>query len=223
MFAWLNRFRTKTIYFVRHGETVLNAAKIRQGPDGALSEKGRQQVEAQAKRLEIYPIDIILVSPFERTQETAAIINSHLHKPLELAPLLVERRNPTEIIGRSSDDPEVRAIVDKIDKSFHEGGLRYSDEENFEDLKKRAHDLLEFLAQRSERRILCVTHGIFLTMVIAYMQFGEALTAKDFVELRYMNPANNASITVCTYNPRNKKYHNGWALRAWNDYARLIG
>lgn len=222
MFSFLNRFRTKTVYFVRHGETVLNAAKIRQGSEGGLSDKGKLQVQAQAERLKIYTIDIILASPFERTRETAAIINKSLNKKIEFNPLLAERRNPSEIIGKSADDPEVRHIVDVIDKSLHEGGLRYSDEENFEDLKKRAHDLLEYLAHRPERNILCVTHGIFLTMVIAYIQFGEALTAQRFVELSFFNPTNNAAITVCGYNPRKKRFNNGWQLRAWNDYARLI-
>ena len=43
---------TKLIYFVRHGETLNNAKGIRQGPEGPLSEKGRAQALATAKRKE---------------------------------------------------------------------------------------------------------------------------------------------------------------------------
>lgn len=211
----------KTIYFVRHGETVLNAEHIRQGPEGPLSERGKQQAAETGKRLVGFPIDVMIASPFERTRQTAEIINSYLHKPLDYSELLRERKNPTEIIGKWYDDQEVRKIIDMIDKSFHESNFRYSDEENFEDLKLRAHQLLDFLEARPEKHILCVTHGIFLTMVIAYMQYREKLTSEAYAKLTFFNPANNAAITVCEFDPLDTSSpEHGWSLLAWNDYSR---
>jgi broad specificity phosphatase PhoE len=211
----------KRIYFVRHGETILNAQRVRQGAEGALSEKGRTQAQATGERLKNFPIDIMLVSPFERTQETAGIINEIIHKPFELNDLLKERKNPTEIIGKWYDDVEVRHIIDRIDKSFHEGNLRYSDEENYEDLKARAEQLLDYLATRPEKNILCVTHGIFLTMVIAVIQYRNKLTPMDYARLAYHNPATNAGITVCALDPSQvENPDKGWSLIAWNDYTR---
>jgi len=221
MFSFFKRPEPKNIYFVRHGETILNAQRIRQGAEGALSEKGRTQAKFVGERLKEFPIDVIIASPYERTVESAGIINSFVNKPIEYSDLLMERRNPKEIIGKSYDDPEVRKIIDRIDKSFHEGSLRYSDEENFDDLKDRARKLLDYLQNRKEEKILCVTHGIFLTMVIAYMQYRDTLTAQEYVRLSYFNPANNAGITVCRYNPRERKNETGgWSLLAWNDYGR---
>jgi broad specificity phosphatase PhoE len=215
--------KKKLIYFVRHGETVLNAARIRQGSEGPLSDRGRQQAEVTGDRLKMFRFEAVLVSPFQRTKETAEIINKYLNKKLEFVDLLVERRNPKEIIGKSTDDPDVKRVVDLIDKSFHEGNLRISDEENFEDLKARANALLEYLSKRPEKSILCVTHGIFLTMVVAVIQYGDKLTASDFARLYFHNQANNAGITVCEYDPRQKKHDTkGWALIAWNDYSRQI-
>jgi broad specificity phosphatase PhoE len=218
-----DQYRPKKVYFVRHGETLLNAQHIRQGSGGGLSNKGKQQATLTGQRLQLFPIDVIIVSPFERTQETAAIINTFLKKPIEYSDLLKERRNPSEIIGKWADDVEVRRITDLIDKSFHDSNLRYSDEENFEDLKLRAEQLLDFLAARPERNILCVTHGIFLTMVIAVMQYRESLTAEEYIKLSFYNQANNAGITVCEFKPLEKKSPtHGWNLLAWNDYTRKL-
>jgi probable phosphoglycerate mutase len=209
--------RKKRIYFVRHGETILNAQGIRQGAEGGLSDKGREQADFLGKRMEFFRVDTIIASPYERTKETAEIINKHLNKKIEYSDLLAERRNPKEIIGKDKDDPEVKMIVDRIDKSFHDSSLRFSDEENFQDLKVRAKKLLDFLADKSEKNILCVTHGIFLKMVAAYMLYGEKLTEADYVKLSYHNNADNAGITLCQYNSRK-----GWDVLAWNDSSKIV-
>jgi broad specificity phosphatase PhoE len=222
-FLYQLRHHNKKVYFVRHGETILNAQRIRQGRDGGLSELGKKQAEATGERLKNFPIDVIISSPFERTKETTAIINKHLNKPVEYSELLAERRNPSEIIGKWYDDPEVRKIIDRIDKSFHEGSLRYSDEENYEDLRERARQLFEFLAARPEKNILCVTHGIFLTLAIAYMEYRDKLTPQDYISIAFHNPASNAGITVCEYDERHPNTESkGWTLLAWNDYNRGV-
>ena len=171
----------KLIYFVRHGETENNANNIRQGPEGPLSEKGREQALATAKRFpkEKGHPEVIIASPYERTKETAAIIGKELNMDVEYCDLLVERKNPTEIVGHSGSEQNVKQIIDRIDKSFHDDNLRYADEENFVDLKERAKKLLKYIKNRPEERIIMVTHGIFLKMVVSYMLKGEALTASD--------------------------------------------
>ena len=71
---------TKLIYFVRHGETESNAEGIRQGPNGRLTAKGREQALATAKRFPKYRgrPQVIISSPFERARETAEIIGKEL-------------------------------------------------------------------------------------------------------------------------------------------------
>jgi len=190
--------RTKLIYFVRHGETENNAKNIRQGPEGPLTEKGRAQALATALR---FPKNkgrpqIIISSPYERTKETAEIIAKELKMSVEYSNLLKERRNPSEIIGHSGQEKQVKKIIDRIDKSYHADDLRISDEENFVDLKKRAKELLISITKRKEERIIMVTHGIFLKMVISYMLYGERLTASEYNNLSYFNPINNASMAI---------------------------
>lgn len=207
----------KLIYFVRHGESELNAKGIRQGPDGPLSPKGRAQALETAKKFPKHKgkPQIIISSPYQRTRETAEIIARELHMKVHYSPLLVERKNPTEIVGHYKDDRDVRLIVDQIDKSFHDDNLRYSDEENFTDLKKRAKKLLRYIRWRRQKRIIMVTHSIFLKMVVSYILEGEALTASEYNKLSYYNPIANAGMTIIQYVPHWFK-KNEWKILTWN-------
>lgn len=224
----------KIFYMIRHGESVLNAMHIRQGREGALSELGRQQADKTGERLSKIHFDVMLVSPFQRTIETSEIIAKHLklRKPPEYVELLSERRNPSEIINKSSDLPEIKRIVDLIDKSYHSDDYRFSDEENFIDLRDRAVVLLDYLAHRMEKKTLVVTHSVFLKMIAAVINSGPNLTAQKYNLLSFLNTSNNASVTVCQserkwckspilgwFFPRRKIV---WKMLAWDDYTREV-
>ena len=211
---------TKLIYFVRHGETESNVKGIRQGPEGPLSAKGREQALATAKRFPKYKgrPQVIISSPFERAKETAEIIGKELNMKVKFSNLLKERKNPTEIIGHFGSEIEVRKIIDRIDKSYHADDLRVSDEENFMDLKKRAKKLLGYISRRNAKRIIMVTHGIFLKMVISYMLYGDKLSATQYNNLSYFNPINNANMAICSYTHHWFK-KNEWKLLVWNDLS----
>lgn len=64
-----------TIHLVRHGE-VENPKGVIYGrlPGFSLSERGRRQAEAAARRLADHHIAVVWASPLERAQETARII-----------------------------------------------------------------------------------------------------------------------------------------------------
>ena len=221
----------KQIYFIRHGESELNALNIRQGREGHLSAIGREQAKFAADRFKKIPIEIVIASEFTRAQETAGIIAETIKAPLQLTPLLNERRNPHEIIGRPSDEPEVAAILNRMDRSFHSNEQRISDEENFQDLKDRARALLRFLETRPENKILCVTHYIFLQCVAGYIELGEEFSANHLAKFNFLNPLGNAAITYCTYEEHKKRWpwqrevepqaNFGWTLVVWNDYGRI--
>ncbi len=210
----------KLIYFVRHGETVLNSQGVRQGAEGPLTEKGREQAQSTALRFPKHKgkPEVIIASPWQRTRETAEIIGKELDMKVEYCDLLVERRNPSEIIGHSGGEKKVREIIDRIDKSFHPDDLRYSDEENFADLKARAKKLLHYIKKRSEKRIIMVTHGIFLKMVASYMLYGDALTAGEYNSLSYFNPINNASMCIVSHTSH-WFAKDEWKILVWNDLA----
>ncbi|NOU27056.1 MAG: histidine phosphatase family protein [Polyangiaceae bacterium] len=85
-----------TIYLVRHGETVWNAAGRFQGArDSALTARGREQAAAVGRVLAATlgngsaPL-VAHVSPRGRTQETAAILGRHVALELREEPRLAE-------------------------------------------------------------------------------------------------------------------------------------
>ncbi len=206
------------IFLLRHGETILNKEHIRQGSDGALSPNGREQASKAATRLLPFKIKKMYTSPFERTIETANIVSTTIKLPYTLCDLLEERRNPTEIIGRNYEDPLTVQVINYIDKSFHDPDARYSDEENFNDLKSRAIALKKFLAENAINNTLCVSHGILLKMFMSVLLIGDALTVPDYIKLSVYNPADNAAISLISYNPIKKLFNkNPWTILAYND------
>lgn len=210
--------RPKRFYFVRHGQTILNAKHIRQGSEGGLTEQGKAQAKRTGEFLSSLPIKRIIASPFERTVETAGLINESFHLPISYTPLLAERRNPSEIIGKTYEDPLVKSIINRIDLSYHQDNEHYSDEENFEDLKNRARACLKHLERSRGTDFIVVTHGIFLKMLLGFMLYRERLHTPEYIKLSFFNPADNGAITVCEYHPWRRwlERTRGWYITSYN-------
>ena len=80
-----------TIYIVRHGETLWNAeGRIQGHTDVALTERGREQARATARRLSGIPFDVAYSSDMSRTRDTALIILGERSTPLHSVPELRE-------------------------------------------------------------------------------------------------------------------------------------
>ncbi len=72
----------KDFYFLRHGETDLNAGLILQDHiEITLNANGRKQAHALQPVMATLPIQTICVSPFRRARETAEIVAHHLSCP----------------------------------------------------------------------------------------------------------------------------------------------
>ena len=208
---------TRNIYFIRHGETILNAAHIRQSEGGALSSNGVSQAFSAGQRLKAFNIQKIFCSPFQRAVETCDEVNKSLSvQSVEYVPLLGERKNPSEIVGLNYNDPLTVKAVNFMDKSYHEPDARWSDEENFQDLKDRAIKCLDFLSKNSSVNTLCITHGIFLKMLLCIMAYGKDLSVETYIKMSLFNPADNAGITIVEYHPLNF-FSNPWEIVAYND------
>lgn len=212
---------TKYFYLVRHGETILNSEKRRQGEKGGLSQKGIQEVEDLGNRLLNMKIQKIFISPYERTLETASIVNNYLKikpKNLIITPLLAERKNPSIIVGMRYDDPIAKDFIDKMDKSVHDPDFRMYDEENFQDLKNRSLKARKFLLKNSKKYNLCVTHGIFIKMFLSTLLYGKNLSVKDHIYMNMYNPSDNAGVTLLKYSPLR-----GFRKRIKKIYRNIIG
>lgn len=210
----------KTIYFVRHAESEGNIGAVRQGPQTPLSEDGNKQAEIVAKRFSTIHIDKFLSSPQKRAKHTAETINKVLNKEIEFTDLLIERKRPSIVIGMDKKSPLVLEVEEKINKNMHVLDYRYSDEENFSDLKNRAIELFNYINNLTEENILIVTHGIFLRMILAYVILGKNLTSHEYWNFFVTLEVSNVGISVF----KQEKFGDEdpyWKLITWNDKSHL--
>lgn len=214
----VRQLETKRFYIVRHGRTILNEKHIKQGAEGKLDSAGELQAEHLGVYLKQVHIRRIITSPYERAVQTAEIIGTGVRVPITTSPLLAERRNPAEVIGKSTHDPEVMSIVAKIEKGYHDDDFRYSDEENFTDMKARARACLTYLEKVPGTSIAVVTHHALLQMLLSYILYREDLHAEQYVKLAFFNPAENGGVTICEYHPWKKfSAQRGWEIVAYNE------
>lgn len=203
------------IYFVRHGTTEGNDSNQFQLPTIDLSEKGVTEAKFIAKRFESISIDRIFTSSMRRAYQTAQIIGEHIGHSIVENDLFEEIKRPSDVRGKSKGDPEVKAIMKEVKKHFTDPSWRHSDEENYFLLKERAEKALQFLLSRTEKRVLVVTHGEILKMMLSVVIFGDSLTPESFEHIRSVFGTFNTGITKIEHNEL------GWYILAWNDHAHL--
>ena len=187
-------FKMKNIYFLRHGQTELNRKGVHQFPDTPLSDKGRRQAGAIARKLEDVPIDIIISSPLERAKETADIVAGVLDKKVETNANLVELRRPRELWGTSWFSPKSLWIMGllywRIGDDWH-----YGDEENLIDFYHRGKKALESISNMKEENILVVTHRGLMANMISRIK-GDGL---DTIKQNRIGLWKNLEIKNCCY------------------------
>ena len=203
------------IYFVRHGTTDGNDANQFQLPTIELSKKGSEEARFMAKRFESIAIDVVFSSSMTRAAQTAHIIGEHIKHPVIENELFEEIKRPSVVRGKSKDDPEVKAVMKEVRAHFTDPAWRHSDEENYFLLKERAEKALEFTLASGMERVLVVTHGEILKMVLAVVIFGEELTPEIFERVKSVFATFNTAITKIEHNEL------GWYILAWNDHAHL--
>jgi len=217
----------KTVYFVRHGESTANAGfSVYQAGTSELTEEGRKQADFIAKRCKKLTVDVLLSSTMKRAKDTAHVIAKEIGKEVEMSDLFTERRLPQELIGRPREDPDAKEMETAWFKSFLQTGIRVGSGENFDDLKKRAVSVLQYLKDRPENHILVVTHGYFLHMLIAIVLLGESITPEEFSKVAHAVWVDNTGLSRIEYRDEvltriDDTHYQGWVLRVWNDHAHL--
>ena len=97
----------KTVYFVRHGQSIDNTLPVLHSKDSPLSETGKQQAKDLAQRLATVNFEIIISSPLPRAKETASYISESSDKKVIYSDLFIERRKPEIISGKPWADMDI--------------------------------------------------------------------------------------------------------------------
>jgi len=143
----------KRLYYIRHGLSEMNQAGLYAGStDTPLTNAGRQAALSAGKDAGQLDIDIIIVSPLSRAQETARLFAEAAGLPTSIIttnPLLVERN-----FGTLEKTPwTLEASRTLLDDSLPEGV------EPWTTLMLRAEKLVKEVTRLESETILLVGHG----------------------------------------------------------------
>jgi isoleucyl-tRNA synthetase len=148
-------------YFVmRHGETTTNlknmvSTKINSGSH--LTAKGINNTKESAQKLKKEKIDLVFVSPFNRTRETAKVVQEELG--LKDHQIIVDDRLGEMMIPsfEGKDWMEYHKYIPKTPENF---GKSNPGDESYKDVKKRVMDcLFEIEEKHQGKSVLIITHG----------------------------------------------------------------
>lgn len=213
--------KEKTVYFVRHGQSVDNTAPVFQGANTPLSITGIRQAETTAERLAQLEFEALISSPLPRARQTTELIAKATNKEPVFNELFVERIKPSQIDGQAWGDEANEKLFREWQDSLFSHDKRTADGENFLDLVMRADSALQYLTDRPEQRIVVVTHGFFLTAIIARAICGTGLTPQLLKGFQLNTMLGNASISTLRYVNDRHDANYVWRLWAFNDLTHF--
>ena len=196
------------VYFVRHGQTAANAGNIMQGQtDVLLDETGLLQADIVAARLKNFPFDLICSSDLSRALVTAKKIAAG--REIIVTPQLREW-HLGHWQGKSLDD--IKTLYSDEFNFYLADSPEFTvvDGESSLEFKTRVENFMRKLVlDYPGKKILCVSHGGFITKVFKYVLQLETLPRRP----RIFNTALSCFSTA----------DNGrtWQLVFWNDASHL--
>ncbi len=212
----------KTIYFIRHGQSVGNVNKVHQRPHEPLTNLGEKQAMFVAKRANTLDAEVILTSTMKRAVQTANIISDKTGLKVEEYENLCEISGPSKLQGTKYDSEESLKYLKSMHENINDPDWRYSDEESLSDIHNRSINILKLLENRAESKIIVVTHGGFMRSLLSAMLSNGEHKPNTTVKLIHFLKQKNTGITICEYKPITIKYfENPWNLMVWNDYEHL--
>lgn len=209
--------RIMNIFLIRHGQTLLNQTNTHQYSSTPLSKIGLREARNFANHLKSAKIDKIYSSPLLRAKQTAGVISRIWEKEYTVLDGLREIKKPSEIEGKSHNDPIVQQIKHSIKDKFSNENWHHSDEENFLDIKKRVLNIRDFLEIKKENNFLLITHSVIIKMFISLCLFNERLTTKEFLLIYEKMYISNTGITHCCFS-----IDLGWKVMGVNNTTHLI-
>jgi len=157
------------IILIRHGETEWNSQKRMQGHSNSdLSSVGQAQIQALGQWTKNVPFDLIYSSDSLRAKQTAEAITQFSGHELQFDQRLREK-NLGVFEGLTSE--EARERHPEVFRLFKTAGSKYviDEGESTQQLQDRALEIVdEIRIKHPEERVLLVTHGGFIRVVMKH-------------------------------------------------------
>jgi len=157
------------IILIRHGETEWNSQKRMQGHSNSdLSSVGQAQIQALGQWMKNVPFDLIYSSDSLRAKQTAEAITQFSGHELKID-LRLREKNLGVFEGLTSE--EARERHPEVFRLFKTAGSKYviDEGESTQQLQDRALEIVnEIRIKHPEERVLLVTHGGFIRVVMKH-------------------------------------------------------
>lgn len=169
------------IWFIRHGESVSNAGGHSETVESIpLTENGHRQAHETAANLSFAP-DLIVTSPFMRTQQTAAPCIARfpqaVHETWQIHEFTFLEPKKYKGTTRFDRTPHADAYFDRNDPDHIEG----PGAESFNQLLTRIHDMIDKLNKSPHARIVVFAHG-YLMHTLEIMLKEPHLTSAELMQ-----------------------------------------
>ncbi len=214
----------KTVYLVRHGETVANLAQVWQDESDVLSPQGFLQAENLALRLQSENFDKAYCSSYVRAKQTADILQLKLGIEFESSDLFKEVQGPTSTVGIKYEKVEGNRINEYLssrDSAPDISNFRFEDEETLFEVVTRARSALARLETVEAKKILVITHGTFMRTLVSLVlnqHEPDRTAAGIFHAGRYLETT-NTGITVIN---KAAQDNSPWSLLTFNDHNHFV-
>ena len=157
------------IILIRHGETEWNSQQRMQGHSNSdMSSVGQAQIQALGQWMKNVPFDLIYSSDSPRAKQTAESITQFSGHELKID-LRLREKNLGVFEGLTSE--EARERHPEVFRLFKTAGSKYviDEGESTQQLQDRALEIVnEIRIKHPEERVLLVTHGGFIRVVMKH-------------------------------------------------------
>jgi broad specificity phosphatase PhoE len=204
------------VHFVRHGESVSNAA-----PGGMalpavqgdrLTELGREEAATVARYLGDVGATRVLTSPLGRARETADILGGRLGLPVEELEELQELRESKGYEELSLEDQRLRRWSVWMAAHGDDPDYSYRGGETFNEISTRVRRAQERLLALGDENVIAVSHGIFLRFFLMNVLLADGFGPSQVQRLWQLESINCG---ICSFEYRDRDLAATYELDPW--------
>jgi broad specificity phosphatase PhoE len=204
------------VHFVRHGESVSNAAPGAMALPGdqgdRLTDRGFEQARQVAEALADLGATRVLTSPLRRARETAEVIAERLDLPITEVGELRELRESEGFGELSLPDQRLRRWSVWMAEHGDDPDHSYRGGESFNEITTRVRTLQGRLVADDVEQTIAVSHGIFLRFFLM-----EVLLADEFRahQVRRLWQLASLNCGICGFEHRDPGLVADYATEPW--------
>lgn len=209
------------VYFVRHGETVPNAAHRYQKPNELLSDSGSRDVAKLVHHIAALKPTHLYTSHFQRARQTADYLSYATDLQTERVDYLHELYRPEYLYGRSHFGLSSAWYI----LGWFFGFLENPDDSRVETRREFSERILQartvLEGHDKDVKIVAVSHSVFINFFVAHACQNKPLSFWQAIpRLLKIFRTENTGVTHMRYNPAEDGVC-GWQLVSYNGASHL--